>query len=731
MKDKQKPTKKDSGSRGEKRGLLAKFHKKETEDYSTSLVFGTQDAAAAAPRRKNWLARHKKLAAVLAVLLVAAFAVWRFLRAAVPASTVTYQYVRTTTLQKTSLENSVTATGTVAAGSEAHVTVADAAKTYTIATVNVEVGDEVQAGDVIATLDTADLQKQIELAEQSYSDDLQSAQTTYDRAVDSYEVGTVQHENKLIDLQEAIDKADETLAEAQQALCDAQDARDSAESTVNAAQSTLDSLQSAYSAAQGIASYISAYDAAADALVSAAAALDTAGSSYTTAYMNYTAAADDETRAALLPALETAARSLESAWTVYGSGAGLQAALDANAGVSAGNQRAVSATTAPDIAGVNAQLAAAGSTAVLNAPVADTLVENFKAAAEALVTQESAVTADTGMTYQQLLDSYAAAQSQLTAAQTALTQADTQLTSAETQVKTAETQLENAHDSYDTEKNSTTLTSLYQQIEDAEVRLEQAQRTPDTLTTLRDTLEDCTLTATMSGTVTALNATVGSVCGETVATIQDTDGLTVEITLSANDVSTVSTGMACTIQSDATGETEINGTLTQIDPTANEQGTFGAKVQVNTADSGLLIGIQAQVEIIQDVTEGVFVVPIDAVGTAQDGSSFVYRQTGGEGVDMTFEEVLVTTGASNDYYIEISGDTLAEGDVIRATADMTEGIETAEVEEDSALSMMPGMGDMSGQAMPDMSGQSMPDMGSFGGGADFGGGAPAGGPGGM
>ena len=146
---------------------------------------------------------------------------------------------------------------------------------------------------------------------------------------------------------------------------------------------------------------------------------------------------------------------------------------------------------------------------------------------------------------------------------------------------------------------------------------------------------------------------------------------------------------------------------------------------------GLLIGIQAQVEIIQGVTEGVFVEPIDAVGTAQDGSSFVYRQTGGEGVDMTFEEVPVTTGASNDYYIEISGDTLADGDVIPATADMTEGIETAEVEQDSALSMMPGMGDMSGQAMPDMSGQSMPDMGSFGGGADFGGGAPAGGPGGK
>ena len=714
-----------------KRKLFDKNAKNQPEEFSTSLTPDAGAAQAAAPRRKNWLARHKMLVIVLAAVLAAALVLTRFLGAAAPASTVSYQYIRTTTLQKTSLENSVTATGTVAAGSEASVTVADAAKLYTIATVEVEVGDEVKAGDVIATLDTADLQKQIDQAEQSYADDLQSAQTTYDRALDSYEVSAVQHENRLIDLQEDIDDADENLAEAQQALEDAKSDRDSAQSSVNSAQSTVDSLQSAYNAAQSVASYVTSYDAAADALVSATAALDTAGSSYNAAYLNYTAATDETAKEALRPALETAARSLESAWAVYGSGAGMQAALSANAGVSAGNQRAVAATTAPDIASVNTQLAAAGSTLVLSAPAADTLVENFKAAAEALVTQESAAAAGTGMTYQQVLDNYSAAQNQLTAAQTALTQAEARVTTAETQVETAEAQVENAHDSYDSEKNSTTLTSLYQQIEDAELRLEQAQRTPDTLTTLRDTLDDCTLTATMDGTITALNATVGSVCGETVATIQDTEGLTVEITLSADDVTAVQSGMTCQIASDATGEAEIAGTLTQIDPVANTQGTFGAKVRVDTADSGLLIGIQAQVEIIQDVTEGVFVVPIDAVGTAEDGSSFVYRQTGGEGVDMTFEEVPVTTGASNDYYIEISGDSLAEGDVIRATADLTEGIETAEVDENADLLLMPGM---SGQAMPDMSGQAMPDMGSmpsgdFGGGG--GGGAPAGGPGGM
>ena len=101
------------------------------------------------------------------------------------------------------------------------MTASESARTYTVATVEVEVGDVVQEGDVIATLDTTDLQKQIDSAEQSYSDDLQSAQTTYDRAVESYEVAVVQHDNRLIDLQENIDDADKALADAQQALEDA------------------------------------------------------------------------------------------------------------------------------------------------------------------------------------------------------------------------------------------------------------------------------------------------------------------------------------------------------------------------------------------------------------------------------------------------------------------------------------------------------------------------------
>ena len=91
----------------------------------------------------------------------------------------------------------------------------------------------------------------------------------------------------------------------------------------------------------------------------------------------------------------------------------------------------------------------------------------------------------------------------------------------------------------------------------AETKLEQSQREDDKLTSLQTALEECTLTATMDGTITALNATVGDVCSGTVATIQDVENLTVEVTIPASSVGKLSTGMTCRITSDATGDAEI------------------------------------------------------------------------------------------------------------------------------------------------------------------------------
>ena len=327
--------------------------------------------------------------------------------------------------------------------------------------------------------------------------------------------------------------------------------------------------------------------------------------------------------------------------------------------------------------------------------------------------------------YDAVKQAYSQAGTTKTQAENALESAKNAVESATKQIDTCEQQVKAAHDSYDQEKNYSNLLNKSQNVEDSATKLEQAQRTPDNLETLRSTLEDCTLTATMDGTITALNATVGSVCSGTVATIQNTDALVVDVTIPANSVPKLSTGMTCHITSDATGDAVINGTLTQIDPVANDNGSFGAKVVVNGDADGLLIGISAKVEIVISEKDNVFIVPRDAVGTADDGSSYVLRKTGGEGVDMTFEQVTVTTGDTNDFYVEITGSDLQEGDVIRSSADLTQGIETS-----SDSTLPDGVQQMENGDLYVGDPSNMPEGSVVMGGGDAPAGGPDGGPGG-
>lgn len=541
----------------------------------------------------HWFKRHKKLTIFLViVLLIIAFVVNFLGRTAAASAALTYQYVRTTTLQKTSLTDSVSVNGTVASGSTASVTASDSVKTYKVTSVNVAVGDTVKKGDVIATLDTTDVEKQIENAQESYSDSVEEAQTNYNNSV-------ADQATNLAQLQDDLNKA----------------------------QEDYDTL--------GLERYSSMQDSS---------------------------MADKTNR-----------EIVEYYYGLYTE-----------------------------------------KIAQLENTVANLQIQLTNAQRDGNADQQQSI--------QGQLEDY---QSQLSVAKGQCNIPELNLhgfdaiSQCYNQIEQYREALEKAQQTYDN-----AVTTNARSVDSAETKLEQASRTSDTLTDLQTTLENCTLTATMDGTITELNATVGSVCNGTVATIQDISDLTVEVTIPASSVGKLSTGMQCNITSDATGDTVVTGTLTRIDPVANSEGTFGATVTVNGADSGLLIGISAQVEIVVNQKENVFTVPRDAVGTHEDGSTYVLRKTGGEGVDMTFEEVTVTTGDSNDYYIEISGDDLNEGDVIRSSSDLTQGIETATQEADGMMGGQVMITDGGAAAAAPTEGG--PGGGGPGGGGDMGGGAPGG-----
>ncbi len=330
-------------------------------------------------------------------------------------------------------------------------------------------------------------------------------------------------------------------------------------------------------------------------------------------------------------------------------------------------------------------------------------------------------------------DTITAAQASLDAASKDFNDKDLALASEQSNLDAAKktynfTDLETAYN--DAKKTFDTTNEIYL---DAEEALSTAKSNLDNQTStllenyqeelaeLYETVSDYTLKAESSGTVTEVNATVGSQTNNSsdLITIDDTASLKIEIQVDEGDIHLVELGQTANILSDATTDT-ITGTVTSKSPVASVSGqgssasTFTVTIEINEFTSSLLIGMNAQVDIMLSSVEDVFMAPIDAIEII-DGVSYVYKQIAEGTTEEAFERIEVTTGQSNDYYIEISGSEIQEGLVIRSSAVLAEAL----VETDEA--MMPGMlgGMMSGGAAPSggtssggMSGGQMPNRGN-------------------
>ena len=546
------------------------------------------------------LGRHKKaLIAAVLILAVTVAGLWyfRMRRPALPAAAQGGSYVRTVTLQKGNLDDSISASGTVESSDVSNVTTD---LKYTVKTVNVQVGDMVEAGDVICTLDTESLEKSIEKAKEALADSMAQAEKTYQKAQES-----------LAEAQTKTSEAKTDMDEAQSAKDDAWSAYDSACSKVSSFQTEADDAAARQ-------------ENALSALNDAMAVTAQKQTAYNDAYGAWKTESDRQLAADYEPA-EGDAEKL----------AGLQTAMDnAQAQLDAANEAQTKAQESYDQTSLQAQ-------------------EKQKALSDAQST--------VGLTG--LQTAYQQAQAAYEQAQTAYDQA----------VKNQETAQETCDDALESYNKS---------------------GESDELADLQEQLEQCTLTAETSGKVTAVNATVGSMIEGAAATIQNTESLKVAVTIPEYDIESVKVGMTARITSDVTDK-EVNGTLSQISPTATGGGSssssFAAEVTVDDADSGLLIGTNAKVEIILSTTEDVFTVPLDAIGENEAGESVIYVQTGEENGEPVFEEMAVTVGEENDYYAQISGAELEEGLVVRASADTDEATEELDMG-----TMMPG--EMSGMA---------------------------------
>lgn len=168
--------------------------------------------------------------ALIVALVVSGVAVYRY-RAAQSAAAVSYT---TTSVQRGTITDAVTGTGPVSAANAVPLNFKNSGK---VSEIDVNVGDKVKAGQILAKLDTSDLQAQLQQAQAN----LANAQASYNKTAQG---ATPQ---ALASSQTGIDSANTQLSNAQKALVVAQD---TAAKDIAASQQALANSQQALTDAQ-------------------------------------------------------------------------------------------------------------------------------------------------------------------------------------------------------------------------------------------------------------------------------------------------------------------------------------------------------------------------------------------------------------------------------------------------------------------------------------------------
>lgn len=176
------------------------------------------------------------------------------------------------------------------------------------------------------------------------------------------------------------------------------------------------------------------------------------------------------------------------------------------------------------------------------------------------------------------------------------------------------------------------------------------------------------VTATISGIVTAVNYEEGDtyVQGSALVTIQDCSAFEIEAYIGEYDISDIEKGQKVLIKTDATGDEELEGTVTFVSPTAASKAaggdvTYLVRISVDTPNDRLRLDMSASLSIIIEQHENALTVPYNAVQEDEQGNTYVELMK----EDGTTTNVPVTVVLESNYYTEIKADSLKDGQKVR------------------------------------------------------------------
>ena len=545
-----------------------------------------------------------------------------------------------TTLQEKDIQNTIGGTGTVESRQKHYVYPTTSG--YSVMEIPVEVGDTVQAGDVLCVLDDSALQDQKDSSELSLNQSVRAAEQQVKTVRDSYEAAVAS-------------------------------VKDGTNSTLISAESQVTNAYYSYLSA------VDQYNQYQDSLNSASTALATAKQNLEEANEKVAAiqqAIQEKEQAAAgtdptVPGTDTSTNP--GGDTTVPGGTDASTTPGAGASTAPGAGTSVPGTGASSASGTDTQSAGAG-----DASAADGTAMASGSAPAASAQSNGGGYRD--MPLEELQAALPAAQAEQTAAQAAVNEAQAAYNSASGQGYSLSLAVDSAYNGYVTALKSldaaiasveTQLQSSENQLDSAKLSAQSARETRElTLEQLEGSLEDLVITAPASGTVTAVYATVGGPSTGLLFVIEDVEDLVVKTTIRSYDIGQVQEGMEVIIKSDATGDASFDGSVSFIAPASQKTATgdtntanevFDAEVKVLSQDTGLRIGMSVRLNYVLEAETGVLAVPYDAVYTNASGQSCVMAARDQGNGKYILEEIPVTTGVESDVEVAISGPGIQAG----------------------------------------------------------------------
>ena len=648
--------------------------------------------------------KKKKGRTVLIVLLVIAalviFGIVMLIRSVmnmmVPAET--------SVLEKKTLENRIGLSGVVESTTFEPVV---ATLNYRILQVNVKTGDKVHKGDVLATLDTTDLEN--EILQQQTSMDSQSVSSGY----------TISDaEKQYLDTKAQID--DGTYPEVRSArlsLENAQTAADKAQTALDKAQKDYDDALSGKKV-----DYDSQIRTAENSVSSAEYELSLAQADYDTAvrerdtedYVDIRALKktyDDELEKyekrfsdRNMDKIIEAQSTYEKALKQYNSLSGRFGEASNKQALSEGSEDAVTQEMV-DAAKTASDSAKTALDDLIKANDPEKKEDSYKEALIAYTEAKAKIDAQHDTAVRSAERTLDRAKRTLDNARESLEQTKKDaaegktksvdqykeaLDSARTNLNDANSALASARETYDIASRNaqSTLSSLKASADKQRIISGDNSTQEIALEILKERLDSCVIYAPCDGTVTAVYCNPGTVPNGSLFLIEDVDSLQMTCDIKEYSIGSIGMGSAVTVEVPSIGEDEFKGTITEIAPAAKKgadgksdgTATFVVKVGIDdTKDKGVLIGMNAKGHLVTDSKDNVFAVAYDCLAEDDNGSYILVAEEqaadekSGQTVGVA-KRINVTTGLETDTEVEISSDELTDGMlVINNAADHTEG----------------------------------------------------------